>query len=673
MATADPELLRLRDSIDNIDAALVHLLAERFKCTQAVGEYKAKHGLPPPIPAREQIQIARLRALAKDAKLDPDFAEQFLAFIVKEVIRHHEAIRGAWPGCNAAEPDAAMDPAFSPKKKPSGRKSAPSSPRPSPSCRKISAPRNRPGVQGGLSRLAQLLYKKGWVAPAWPKEYGGAGWSVTQRYIFDTRRAKAEMPTTLPFGLGMVGPVIYTFGSEAQKKKFLPRILSGEDWWCQGYSEPGAGSDLACLRTRAVREGDHYIVNGQKTWTTLAQYADWIFCLVRTDPERQAAGRHLFLLIDMKSPGITVKPIIMLDGAREVNEVFFDDVKVPVENRVGEENKGWTYAKFLLAHERSGIAGVGALQRGAERLKKIARTEARRRRATDRRPRFRAQDRGAGDRSDGAGIHRAAHPSRRSQGREGGPESSILKIGGSEIQQRIADLAMEAVGYYALSRRRSASATTNRRSGRTMRAGWRDAISTCARPRSMAARTRSSATSSPKPCWGSDGFHGFPSPKSRPCCAIRCRAIWPTITALKRGANSPRAEQAAIPRHWQQFAELGLLAARRCRKPMAGWAAAPVETMVVMEEFGRALVVEPYVPTVVIGGGLAGAGRRRRWRKKRCPRSRPAKPSWRSPLPKPQAATISPTSTTTAKKQRRLPTFSTARRAWCSARPGPTR
>ena len=183
------------------------------------------------------------------------------------------------------------------------------------------------------------------------------------------------MPTTLPFGLGMVGPVIYTFGSEAQKAKFLPRILSGDDWWCQGYSEPGAGSDLASLRCRAVREGDHYVVNGQKTWTTLAQYADWIFCLVRTDPTAKPQEGISFLLIDMKSPGITVKPIIILDGAREVNEVFFDNVKVPAENLVGEENKGWTYAKFLLAHERSGLAGASRSRAALTRLKAIARTE----------------------------------------------------------------------------------------------------------------------------------------------------------------------------------------------------------------------------------------------------------------------------------------------------------
>jgi alkylation response protein AidB-like acyl-CoA dehydrogenase len=296
----------------------------------------------------------------------------------------------------------------------------------------------------------KLLYAKGWVAPAWPKQYGGAEWSVTERYIFSSETAQAGMPTTLPFGLSMVGPVIYTFGSEAQKQTFLPRILWGQDWWCQGYSEPGAGSDLASLRCRAVLDGDHYVINGQKTWTTLAQYADWIFCLVRTDTNVKAQEGISFLLIDMKSPGITVKPIIILNGAREVNEVFFDNVKVPVENRVGEENKGWTYAKFLLEHERSGLASAARSRAALTRLKKIAQSE---------------QSNGAPLAKDPDFAHKLADLeadlmaleftelrilSQEARGEKVGPESSILKVAGSEIQQRVSDLAMEAVGYYAL-------------------------------------------------------------------------------------------------------------------------------------------------------------------------------------------------------------------------------
>ena len=296
----------------------------------------------------------------------------------------------------------------------------------------------------------RLLYKKGWVAPAWPKELGGADWSVTQRYIFSTEIAKAAMPTTLPFGLGMVGPVIYTFGSEAQKAKFLPRILSGDDWWCQGYSEPGAGSDLASLRCRAVRDGDHYVVNGQKTWTTLAQYADWIFCLVRTDPGAKPQEGISFLLIDMKSPGITVKPIVILDGAQEVNEVFFDNVKVPVENLVGEENKGWTYAKFLLAHERSGLAAPSRSRAALTRLKAIANTEQLDGAALIRDPDF--AHKLAALEADLMALEftELRILSQEAKGEKVGSESSILKVAGSEIQQRVADLAMEAVGYYAL-------------------------------------------------------------------------------------------------------------------------------------------------------------------------------------------------------------------------------
>ena len=296
----------------------------------------------------------------------------------------------------------------------------------------------------------RILAKKGWIAPAWPKEYGGPGWTATQRYIFSEELARADTVAILPFGIQMVGPVIYTFGTPEQKARFLPRILSGDDWWCQGYSEPGAGSDLASLRTRAAREGDEYIVNGQKTWTTLAQHADWGFFLVRTNPDVKPQEGISFLLIDMKTPGITVKPIITLGGEHEVNEVFLDDVKVPVENRIYQENKGWTCAKFLLAHERTGIAGVARSKRGIERLKEIAASE-----------------------SDGEGGTLLADKFFRrriveletdltaleftelrtlageASGKGPGPESSLLKIKGTEIQQRITELVLEAAGNYA--------------------------------------------------------------------------------------------------------------------------------------------------------------------------------------------------------------------------------
>src|SRR5260370_14636286 len=218
----------------------------------------------------------------------------------------------------------------------------------------------------------KLLGTRGWSVVAWPKEYGGPGWDATQRHIWDEECARIGAPGVLPFGVSMVARVIVKYGSGAQKAYYLPRMLDGTDWWCQGYSEPGSGSDLASLRTRAERQGDHYVVNGQKTWTTLGQFADMMFCLVRTDTGAKKQEGISFLLIDMKTPGITVRPIITLDEDHEVNEVFLEDVKVPVENLVGEENRGWTYAKYLLGHERTGIARVGQSKRELVFLKRLA-------------------------------------------------------------------------------------------------------------------------------------------------------------------------------------------------------------------------------------------------------------------------------------------------------------
>lgn len=294
----------------------------------------------------------------------------------------------------------------------------------------------------------KILYKKGWIAPAWPVEYGGTGWTPTQRFIWSEETARADCIRLMPFGLAMVGPVIYTFGTHEQKAYFLPRILSGEDWWCQGYSEPGSGSDLASLRTTAVRDGDDYVVNGQKTWTTLAQHADWGFFLVRTDKEAKQQEGISFLLIDMKSPGITVRPIITLGGEHEVNEVWLEDVRVPVSQRVYEENKGWTCAKFLLAHERTGIAGVAASKRGIEKVKAIARTELDGDKPLLANAFFKRKvadlevDLAALEFTE---LRSLAGPN---AGRGPGPESSLLKIKGSEIQQRLTELTLEAVGHY---------------------------------------------------------------------------------------------------------------------------------------------------------------------------------------------------------------------------------
>ena len=296
----------------------------------------------------------------------------------------------------------------------------------------------------------KILGKKGWSAPAWPKEYGGTGWTVTQRYIWNEENARAETIPPLPFGVSMVGPVIYTFGTPEQKQRFLPGILSGEVWWCQGYSEPGAGSDLASLKTRAVREGDHYIINGQKTWTTLGQHADWGFFLCRTDTNAKQQEGISFILVDMKTPGVSVRPIKLLDGGYEVNDVFLENVKVPVDQRIYEENKGWTCAKFLLAHERAGIAGVARSKKNVERLKSIAKSEI----GDDGKPLIQDEDfqRKLGELEiDLAALEMTELRvlAREQAGKGPGPESSLLKIKGTEIQQRLTELTMEAIGNYA--------------------------------------------------------------------------------------------------------------------------------------------------------------------------------------------------------------------------------
>lgn len=295
----------------------------------------------------------------------------------------------------------------------------------------------------------KILGAKGWSAPAWPEKYGGTGWTSTQRYIWSEENARVDAVMPLPFGIAMVAPVIYSFGTDEQKARFLPKILSGEEWWCQGYSEPGAGSDLASVKTTAVRDGDHYVINGQKTWTTLAQHADWGFFLCRTDPDAAKPQEGIsFILVDMKTPGIEVRPIITIDGGHEVNETWLTDVRVPIANRVGEENKGWTYAKFLLAHERSGIAGVARSKRGVEKLKQIASTE-----VIDGKPLM--NDDSFARKVSQLEIDLTALEftelrtlAGEAQGKGPGPESSILKVKGTEIQQRLTELTLEAVGTY---------------------------------------------------------------------------------------------------------------------------------------------------------------------------------------------------------------------------------
>ncbi len=306
----------------------------------------------------------------------------------------------------------------------------------------------RPLAREDYITSQRILNAKGWAVPHWPKEWGGQDWDPIHRYIFMEELMQAAVPLPLQFNCFMVGPVIAAFGNEAQKKRFLPRIANLDDWWCQGFSEPGAGSDLASLKTRAVREGDHYIVDGQKTWTTLGQYADWIFCLVRTDPAAKKQAGISFLLIDMKSPGIAVRPIVTIDGRHEVNEVFLDSVRVPVENLVGEENKGWDYAKFLLANERTGIARIGLTKERVARIKRLAKeTPAGEGTMWDDAD-FRARIAGLEVELKALEITQmrvVAAQGRRDAGKPD-PASSILKIKGSELQQTATELLIELAG-----------------------------------------------------------------------------------------------------------------------------------------------------------------------------------------------------------------------------------
>jgi alkylation response protein AidB-like acyl-CoA dehydrogenase len=290
-----------------------------------------------------------------------------------------------------------------------------------------------------LLRWHRMLAKQGWVAAAWPKEWGGTGWNVVQRYIFEEELGYAGAPPLIPFGLTMCAAVLLRFGTEAQKKRFLPRIYNGDDFWCQGYSEPGSGSDLASLKTKAVKDQDCYVVNGQKIWTTLAHYADWIFCLVRTDPsvERRQEGIS-FLLIDMKTPGITVRPLILMDGAHEVNEVFFDDVRVPAENLVHQEGKGWTVAKYLLGYERMNTGRIGESRRQLAALKEFASSRMQDTRFRDRLSRLEIE-------LMALEITNLRFLDRmRRTGQPPGADVSMLKIKGTEIQQGITELMLQA-------------------------------------------------------------------------------------------------------------------------------------------------------------------------------------------------------------------------------------
>ena len=304
-------------------------------------------------------------------------------------------------------------------------------------------------LKEGMIEYQRRLNAKGWMAPGWPVEHGGKDWSVTQHFIFNAERGKVGAPAPIPFGVTMVAPVIFTYGSEEQKQRFLPRILNSEDWWCQGYSEPGAGSDLASLQCKAERDGDEYVVNGSKIWTSFAQAADWIFCLVRTDNSGRKQEGISFLLIDMTTPGVTVRPIETIDGIYHLNEVFFEDVRVPVDNRIGEEGKGWTYAKSLLVRERLSIAEVAESKRNLQQLREMARGEVNGGKSLLEDPQFAKRlaeveiDLMALEFTELRVLASAA------KGGMPGPESSLLKLQGTTIQQKIQELRMDVAGYYS--------------------------------------------------------------------------------------------------------------------------------------------------------------------------------------------------------------------------------
>lgn len=303
-----------------------------------------------------------------------------------------------------------------------------------------------------LTRWTRILHAKGWATPHWPVAWGGMDWDPIRQMIFRDEIQQFPAPETLSFGTSMVGPVIYTFGSQAQKERFLPRIATLEDWWCQGFSEPGAGSDLASLKTRAIRDGDHYVINGQKAWTTLGQHADWIFVLARTDASARKQSGISFILVDMKTPGITLRPTQMIDGSFEINEIFFDDVRVPVENRVGEENKGWDYAKFLLSNERHGQARIGLSKARLRRIRELATNPRDGSAPLINDPAFRQRlaEMEVEIKSLEMTQYRVIADEGDVEKGKANPASSILKIKGSELQQATTELLMDVIGPAAL-------------------------------------------------------------------------------------------------------------------------------------------------------------------------------------------------------------------------------
>jgi len=315
----------------------------------------------------------------------------------------------------------------------------------------------RDGVMNGTGivkeqtiRWQKILRKKGWIVPSWPTEYGGTEWTAAQKYIFANELAAAGAPALNPFGLTMCGPVIYTFGNEEQKAQHLPGILNSDVWWCQGYSEPGSGSDLASLKTAAISDGSDYIVNGSKIWTSGAHMADWIFCLVRTSTEGKRQEGISFLLIPMDTPGIEVKRITMIDGGHHVNEVFFTDVRVPKSNRIGEENKGWTYAKFLLVNERNSIAQIGGKKRQLARLNKLAKATGMEGTSLADSPTYREKMAKVEISMNALEYTELRYLAGQQSAFAPGSEANGLKIKATELQQSMSELFLEIAAYYSL-------------------------------------------------------------------------------------------------------------------------------------------------------------------------------------------------------------------------------
>jgi acyl-CoA dehydrogenase len=452
-------------------------------------------------------------------------------------------------------------------------------------------------------RWHRILYRQGWVAPSWPAEYGGANWSMEQHTIFDEECALAGAPETQPFGLRMVAPVIMAYGTAWQKSHFLPRILSGEDWWCQGYSEPGAGSDLASLKTRARREGDHFIVTGQKTWTTYAQYADMMFCLVRTNPQAKAQEGISFLLVDMRSPGVSLRPIRTLDGGEEINEVFLDEVAVPLSHLVGEVDRGWTCAKYLLSHERFGAARVGRARRELAHLRRLAAARMVRGRPLSEDPVF--ADRIARLEIDTLALEhtnlRLIERDRRGAGH--GAEASILKYLGSMLAQRISEALLDTAGEHALGycpasleRDYAAGGPTVEQELEAMPGfylnlreisiyGGTDEIQ-----KNIIARVAPGAP---------DDYTGDQRLLDD---AVSRYLQSEYVQSMGRDVRAPHADPASS-RHWRAFAEMGLLGLG-LPESAGGLAAGLPELCVVMQQFGRHLVSEPYDTSILSCGQL---------------------------------------------------------------------